>query len=406
MRCQLLGYLSAVFLGFSFIAMGAPAWAAENASHWLLVGEHYHTTTDVDYSKDPNEHLPIDSYDPAGIIQLLDRGEKAGLDAMIVTEHNSVATCFDPIFRDRSNRVALICGEEWTTHKSLHIGIFNPPIASPAEGYLPSETREVMPLAQAESEARKLVQDVHRAARAREQRSLVVVNHPGFKMYRPSDSLGADAVEAIVPDYEAPSRGRFWWLTQLAAGHRMVALGGSDYHACKGWSCIKRGDFFRTFFDEPLNLVFAPSSQPADVLEAIARGRVVAISSSKYKDVRIETWVDGRDGQGRYAMGDVIAGVQAGEAVRMGVRIAHAEGLYAVVYGIGAAVPGPESGALRRLPFRVVRDKLLETGDFAAVVETTKAGVFDALHVELFEPDDWGGHSDGLPVAISNPIYF
>jgi hypothetical protein len=367
--------------------------SAGNAADWLLVGEHYHTNTDVAFSQDPRNHPPRDSYSTDGIRMLLERGAKGGLAAMIVTEHNSVATCFDSLFEDKTYKVTLICGEEWTTHKSLHLGLLNPPVSAATESYFPTDPEKVRDPLEVESEARGMIRDLHQSAAKRGQDSLVVVNHPGFKMYQASDSLGADAAEALVPDYEDAPKSRLWWLKRLATGQRMIALGGSDYHACTGWDCIKRGDVFRGLFNEPVNLVYADSAAPQDVMSALARGRVVALSSLKHKDVRIEIFAAA--GNHEYGMGETVPGLKSGDTLSFRARIQNAEGLYAVVYGIGT-----------QKPYRVVRQHELDSNDFKAVFETTRASSRDALHIELFEPVDWNGHDDGLPVAISNPIYF
>ena len=378
-----------VFVIISFFSV--PGWSAE----WFLVGQHYHTTTDVDFSRDPTHHVPTDSYKPEGITELLERGGKLGMDAMIVTEHNSVATCFDSLFQNASNKVVLICGEEWTTHKSLHIGLLNPPIEAVTDSYLPKDPEKARAKADVQADARELIRGIHDLARARAQTSLVVVNHPGFKMYQPEDSLGADAVEAIVPEYEDAPKSRMWWLQRLAEGVHMVALGGADYHACQGWDCVKRGDLFRGLFNEPVNLVNAASTSSADVMNAIARGRVVALSSAKHSKLRIE--LNATHAGQNYEMGDSIADVAEGGTVHFNVRVTGTKGVYLVVYGLGDNT---------KKPYSVLLDQETGQGDFESTLDVTRTSHAQAVHVELFETIDWAGHPDGLPVAISNPIYF
>src|SRR5690348_3084103 len=113
-------------VAFCLLGVSALTTSAK-ASQWYLVGEHYHTTTEIAYSRDPSHHKIEESYRSDGIVELRERAEKVGLDAMLVTEHNTVAPCFDALFTDRSSKVTLICGEEWTTHRGLHIGLLNPP---------------------------------------------------------------------------------------------------------------------------------------------------------------------------------------------------------------------------------------------------------------------------------------
>ncbi len=384
------GFVLVLVIAVLFSKQG---WSAE----WFLVGQHYHTTTDVDYSRDPSAHEPRDSYRPEGIRELLERGGKLGLDAMIVTEHNSVATCFDSLFENASNKVVLICGEEWTTHKSLHIGLLNPPVQAATEGYIPNLPNEEHPKAEVQADAREMIRGIHERARGRGQNSLVVINHPGFKMYQPEGpdaSLGADAVEAIVPEYEKANQTRLWWFRRLAEGSHMIALGGSDHHACQGWDCIKRGDIFRDMFSEPVNLVNAASTAPADVMSAIAQGRVVALSSAKHGGLRIE--LSGTFSGRSYTMGDSITGVAAGDTVHFGVHLTGAEGLFAVVYGIGE----------EKKSYSVLLEQELANGDTTVEIDVKRTSHVQAVHVELFEPIDWVSHADGLPIALSNPIYF
>ncbi|MBI3558325.1 MAG: hypothetical protein HY074_18820 [Deltaproteobacteria bacterium] len=385
--------------GLGFVIVIAVVFSVPvSASEWYLVGQHYHTTTDVDFSRDPSHHDPRDSYRQEGIRELIERGGKLGLDAMIVTEHNSVATCFDSLFENASSKLVLICGEEWTTHKSLHLGLLNPPVQAATDSYLPVDPEKQRAKADVQADARQMIQGIHERARVRGQNSLVVVNHPGFKMYQPEGadaSLGADAAEAIVPEYESASKTRMWWLRRLAEGSRMVALGGSDHHACQGWDCVKRGDFLRDLFSEPTNLVNADSNSAADVMSAIARGRVVALSNVKHGRLRIG--LTGEFAGRSYEMGDAIEGVAAGDVVRIGVHISGAGGMFAVVYGLGESA---------KKPYTVLLEEELSGGGLETTLEVKRTTHSQAMHVELFEPIDWAGHAEGLPVAISNPIYF
>ncbi|MBI3544391.1 MAG: hypothetical protein HY075_14055 [Deltaproteobacteria bacterium] len=370
------------------------------AADWLLVGQHYHTTTDVEFSQDPSRRDPKGSYRVDGIRELLERGAKLGLDAMVVTEHNAVATCFDRLFQDSTNKVTLICGEEWTNKRSLHLGLINPPVSRDTDGYVPRDADKVRDKTDVENDARELVRAVHAGLRSRGQTGLAVINHPGFEMYRPADSLGADAAEVVVPEYEDAVKTRLWWMRRLAAGERLVALGGSDFHACQGWDCLKRGDYFRTLFSEPVNLVYADSAAPADVVAAMARGRVVALAGAKYAKLRVELFLERGERDGRtYAMGDVVEGARAGDLLKARVRILNGEGLFAVVYGVAG------SGG-KGAPFTVAREIELASDAYDDVLELKRGEARDAIHVEVFEPEDWASHSDALPIAVSNPIYF
>lgn len=364
-----------------------------NASDWFVVGEHFHTTTDTDFSHNPDGHDPKDSYSRDGLKMLLARGEKAGMDAMIVTEHNSVATCFDPLFSNASQKLTFICGEEWTTVRSLHLGIINPPVNLPTESFEPKEPGKTHPAPEVEADARELVRKVHEKAETLGRRSLVVVNHPGYKMYRPTDSLRADAVEVLVPEYELPVSGRRWWLKQLASGARMVALGGSDFHACTGWSCLRHGDVFRGLFEEPVNLVYAESTSPNDIVSAIAAGRVVALAGLKYKNIRIEATAEANGKE--FRTGDVVRELSAGQHIRCHVRVKGARSLRIALLGIS----GEES-------FKVLRQGQIDSDNFSADYEFVYQGRREALHVELYESQSAVDPSRHNPVAVSNPIYF
>jgi hypothetical protein len=356
------------------------------ADEWYLVGQHYHTTTEVEFSHYPRSRDLSTSYDPDGIDALVSHAEKIGLDALFVTEHNSVATCFDPKFKNRS--VLLVCGEEWTTKQSLHIGLIHPPVDNPGDGIYPSAPDRVVPLAETELEAQVMIENMHRASENRNEISLAVINHPGYDMYSPKDSLGADAVEVMVPSYERPARTREWWLGQLWNGKKITAIAGSDLHECVNSSCISHGDFFRDLFNEPLNLVFATGPDQDSLLQAIRAGRVVAIKSQLYKNLRVE--LEAEHGGSRYQFGETIPDVQIGDVVSFRLRLKKAKDLFARIYLLGT----------KKRPSKTFRSIAINDNDFELTYSLPKEKETEAVHIELFD------YSNDSPVAIVNPIYF
>jgi hypothetical protein len=360
--------------------------ATAQAESWYLVGQHYHTTTEVDFSHYPRERDLSTSYDPDGIDGLVAHAEKLGLDALFVTEHNSVATCFDPKFKNRS--VLLVCGEEWTTKQTLHIGLINPPVDKPSDGIYPANPHRVVSLKESEDEARAMIEDLHRTASERDQVSLAVINHPGYDMYSPKDALGADAVEVMVPSYERPARTRKWWLGQLAAGRKITAIAGADLHECVNSSCLSHGDVFRDWFNEPLNLVFAANPDQNSLLEAIRAGRVVAIRNPTHKNLRVEFEANYRGI--RYQFGDTIPDVEMDDEVSFHLRLQKAKNLFARIYLVGD----------KKNLAQAYRSIAIDSDDFEFAYSIPKQKKNEAVHIELFD------YGDEAAVALVNPIYF
>jgi len=191
------------------------------------------------------------------------------LDFAVLTEHNTVSSLqvireLQPYF----DRLLLIPGQEVTTHFG-HIGVWG--VEEPIDYRVEPGVRSFNTLAD----------EVHRLG------GLVSINHPaaptgamclGCGWSMPDvDYAKVDAVEAINGgiiaiaggrDPEGPLTNIPFWLKHLAAGDRLVAVGGSDSH--DGTNAADHPPAV----GNPTTVVYARDLTQGAILEGIRSGRV------------------------------------------------------------------------------------------------------------------------------------
>ncbi len=217
---------------------------------WVVVSNHNHTKESHD------SHLTIP--------ELAHAAAREGIEAVVLTDHNSVNYHYDPAFHE-PQPVTLIGGEEWSSDRG-HAGLIGLEGGRPIKGALPVE--------------RMLEQ-------ANARRGVAIVNHPFLmNLTWRSKQLeeGVGGVEVWNNYWNTPFMGNQqaldWWHAALVTGRRLTAVGGGDYHghAMSG-------------LDRPVNLVWAKDTSAEAVVEGIRQGRVVVTADPQA--ARLDLAVDG-----------------------------------------------------------------------------------------------------------------
>ncbi len=222
-----------------------------------LVANHVHTIVSDRYSHAPGPIHSAYAYSPQGLRAAISEFKAAGVDAIVLTDHNAVDAIFDPQVRDAG--LTIIGGMEWTTRRG-HALLIGAAASTPAEAILPPPWRDAI----GPADFARMVTTTH--ARG----GLVIIAHPRvpFRTW-PDDTFGADGVEVWGLDnplMRNPASLR-WWHERLVAGERLVAIAGTDLHPGAG---IRR-------HHHPLNWVYAPACDAPAILAAIRAGHVAPV---------------------------------------------------------------------------------------------------------------------------------
>jgi len=168
-----------------------------------------------------------------------------GLDFVAITDHN---TPCPPENLPRLDGLTFIPGLEWTHYRG-HANFLG--VSRPLTGSFHANTVE---------EVRSRFADAHGTG------AVIVINHPFDPLYGfhfPMDGLNADMIEVWNgPMRESNLHAIGVWQQQLAAGQKIVACCGSDYH---------RDNLFQ-YLGGPCMGVYADSSSASDLLAALVQG--------------------------------------------------------------------------------------------------------------------------------------
>lgn len=171
---------------------------------------------------------------------------RSGLDFLAVTDHNQ------QVSRDALPQIpglTLLPGVEWTHFKghATMIGV-DRPYDQPFAANSPEETRE-------------------RFTSARERGALVTIAHPfepGMDFAFDMNALPFNCLEIWNgPMRESNLKAVGLWQSLLAAGKKIPAVGGSDFHRVTPF----------IFLGGPTTCVFAQSAGQSDILAALRQGR-------------------------------------------------------------------------------------------------------------------------------------
>lgn len=233
----------------TMVALAEPM-RADEGGRWVVVSNHNHTRESHD------SHLTI--------AQLARQAAAEGIEAVVLTDHNSVNYFYDPAYR-APQPVTLIGGEEWSSDHG-HAGLIGLEGGRPLKGGL----------------------DVERMlAMARARHGVAIVNHPfltNLSWHAEAPEDGIDGIEVWNNYWGTPLMGNGralgWWQEALVQGRRLTAVGGGDYHGHFG-SDVAR----------PVNLVWARDASAEAVVAGIRAGRVV-VAAGPYAP-RLDLAVEG-----------------------------------------------------------------------------------------------------------------
>ena len=178
--------------------------------------------------------------------ELAAQAHRHGLDFLAITDHNQMVS---PAVLARIPEITLIPGVEWTHYRG-HANFLG--LAKPYDEPFFTNTDAAMQA---------------RFQTAHDRGALIVINHPtdescGFQF--DLTQLPFDAIEIWNgPMRESNLRAVGLWHQMLAAGQKVPAVGGSDYH---------RNNLFQ-ILGGPCMGVYAGSDAPEDILAALRTGQ-------------------------------------------------------------------------------------------------------------------------------------
>jgi hypothetical protein len=310
------------------------------------------------------------------VFRTLEAAEAAGLDFIVVSDHN--ATSQNQALRELApyfDDLLLIPGREVTTFHG-HANVLGP--TGPLDFQLGSPRAPAMG---------KLLDEVEAA------HGLISINHPGlpsgescmgcgwtadvdYRRIQAIEVVNGGALRALGGP-EGPVSGIRFWEARLNAGYRITAVGGSDNHNAGLDPAAGTGGV-----GLPATVVHARElSQPA-VLEAIRAGHVfVDLSGVKGRRLQVAASAGGRTAE----MGDVLP-APAGTRVSVAVEVAGApDGAVLSLAGDGAKLAS-------------LSDPLIGAAAARKGFELTADGRSHWLRVDVRD-------AKGQLLMIGNPIY-
>jgi len=286
--------------------------------------------------------------------ELAQKAVRHGLDFLAITDHNQMVSAGA---LPQAPGLTLIPGVEWTHYRghASFLGV-DRPYDAPFAANTPEEIHA-------------------RFASARERGALITIDHPfeaGCAFELDLKALPYDCLEIWNgPMRESNLRAVGLWHSLLAAGKKVPACGGSDYHR----------DTPFLFLGGPTTCVYALSASPSDILSALKQGHAFVTFAPNGPSLELS----------------------AGEAATGGAML-------------GDSVPWPEVREMHiaaegLLPGDVLR--VVTAGGSTPLLEAPAAGGFRTIfpmqvpgfaRVEIVRSFLPG--IPMLPALISNPIYF
>lgn len=241
-----------IWVVFLFTFFSAPLFAEE----WIFFQNHLHSTDSHQYSRFPESTPYFQSYSAKGISTLIEMAKETGIQAIAITDHNTIHHWFDPVFT-QEKEVLLLPAMEWTSMFAGHASLLGFQASRPEEAIVPRDPRGPL-----EGEDYKgMMEEVH------ERGGVVVINHPKslYLPHRwPSTPYDADGIELNFSSFMLPGSVIEWWQQNLKVGRHLFLLGGSDFHVGDSWT-------------EPFqstNLVYVKEKTKEALLEALRGGRL------------------------------------------------------------------------------------------------------------------------------------
>lgn len=303
-------------------------------TRWHRVGNHIHSSTG------------IGKFKPEGIERIFELAAKHHFAMAMITDHNTVAHWFHPLFTT-TNGVIPVRGTEWTSDDG-HANIIDFEVEGPEDAIAPCDSEQASaPCGEDGIDYADMVEEVHQRG------GLVIINHPRLARHHwPEDTFGADAVEVNgnLSDVSG-KKGRAWWHGRLAAGQRLTAFGGSDWHFWRPFDdedeshvhCLVEGAVARAWpkprFIDAVNLVRMETPSVPALREAIRGGHVQVLKRPDSPRLYMGADVDGDGSFAEIRAGDTIP--PGDGPVRVQVRVLGGRGDPLVV-SVSRGLPGGE----------------------------------------------------------------
>ena len=312
-----------------------PGQPPVDPTRWHRVGNHLHSSTGIGQFK------------PEGLEKIFELAAKHHFAMAMITDHNTVAHWFHPLFTTTSG-VIPVRGTEWTSDDG-HANIIDFEVEGPTDAIAPCDSEQASaPCGDDGIDYQHMVTEVH------DRGGLVIINHPRLARHHwPDDTFGADAVEinGNLTDVSG-QKGRAWWHGRLVDGQRLTAFGGSDWHYWRPFEdddgeghihCETENGVARAWpkprFTDAINLVRMETPSVAALREAIRGGHVQVLKRPDSPRLYMGADVDGDGDYSEIRAGDSVA---EGEGpVRIQVRVLGGDGEDLVV-SVSRALPGGE----------------------------------------------------------------
>ncbi len=231
------------------------------SSQWIFFQNHLHSTDSHRYSRFSESTPSFESYSAQGIQALIQMAKETGIQALAITDHNTIHHWFDPVFT-QEREVLLLPAMEWTSMFGGHASLLGFKASDPSQAFMPRDLRG--PLEGRDYQS--MIQGVH------ERGGLVVINHPKslYLPHRwPLTPYDADGIELNFSSFMLPDSVIEWWQQNLRVGRQLFLLGGSDFHVGVLW-----GEPFQS-----TNLVWVREPTQEALLEALKNGRLQVLRS-------------------------------------------------------------------------------------------------------------------------------
>jgi hypothetical protein len=292
---------------------------------------------------------------------------RAGLDAMAITDHNTMRGATAHEFTHPPEGMVMVKGMEWNAWSEHHqtvVGHANLLGMRGEKAIRPGASLDEM-----------LTEATRRDA-------TIIINHPfcwrlSWQQAEPDER--AHAIEVwngwwyLVKPLMNNDTALAWWETALKKGRRITAVAGTDHHG-QVYDDVARN----------VNMVFAETPDEAGILKGIREGRVTITSGIHDGAVYLEGDADG-DGTFDSMMGDVLKRPATGEVT------------------VRARVLG---GGGQQVAFYTARGRVAVRG-----VDSHNATI--ALTVTLRDGDDYvraelrpNADVPFSMTSVSNPIYY
>ena len=280
---------------FFLFFLGSPLFS----NQWIFFQNHLHSTDDHQYSRFPRSTPPFASYSAQGIQTLVQMAKESGIQALAITDHNTIHPWFDPVFTQEKD-VILLPAMEWTSMFAGHASLLGFKATDPSHAFVPPDPRGPLE----GHDYQTMIQGVH------ERGGLVVINHPKslYIPHRwPATPYDADGIELNFLPFMLPDSVIDWWQKNLRVGRYLFLLGGSDFHVGNEWG----GPFQST------SLVWVKEPTQEALLEALREGRLQVLRSPSSPQIYLTMMTEKES----FQVGDRVVGLGPLQSVFLEIHV-------------------------------------------------------------------------------------